>query len=202
MGGIDREYPELDDSTKSKPQRHAASTGRVSEIVFAARGIRVCRYCTDPECENPLFCESYEPTTDQSTLSTVHMPGAEETQAPIKGTLGSALFGQHRLLLIDIEGVTSSLVLHASERIVLGRADTRPVSENFLDLNPYQAHNKGVSRMHATISQMGHTLMLTDMGSTNGTYINEVRLMPNQPRILRDGDMIRLGHLVAYVRFK
>ena len=189
------------DETSEVPQVLWESTSRVSRPVSAACGIRVCRFCADPECENPVFCESHEPPA--ATVETVHMEGmAEETPAPVKDMWGNALFSQHTLLLIDIEGVTSSFVLHPSERIVFGRADARHAPEHFLDLTPYQAHDKGVSRLHAAVSQMGHTLMLTDLGSTNGTFLNEQRLMPNQPRILRDGDMIRLGHLVAYVRFK
>lgn len=192
-----------DASAESEPLRPGQPTARVSELVSVARSIRICRYCTDPECENPVFCESYEPTTDDATIQTVHIGDIEEeTDAPVKDMWGNALFSKHTLLLIDIEGVSSSFVLHPTERLVMGRMDPQFAPEHFLDLSPYQAHTKGVSRMHAAISQMGHTLMLTDLGSTNGTFLNEQRLMPNQPRILRDGDMIRLGHLVMYARFK
>jgi len=176
------------------------ATGRIAGPMG---GFRACRFCADPECENPIFCESYEAKTGSAPLETAHMPGMDsDSTVPVKDMWGNALFSKHTLLLIDIEGVTSSFVLHPAEQITMGRADARQSPESFLDLTPYGAHTKGVSRTHAAISQSGHTLMLTDLGSSNGTYINEVRLMPNQPRILRDGDMIRLGQLVAYVRFK
>ncbi len=193
----DSRVNEASKTTDKLPDKPVA---RVSQAVSA---IRVCRYCTDPDCENPVFCESYESESDDPTLETVHIDGMEaEANVPLKDMWGNALFSKHTLLLIDIEGVTSSFVLHPDERIVLGRADSHHPSEQFLDLTPYQAHLKGVSRLHAIISQAGHTLMVTDLGSTNGTFLNEQRLVPNQPRILRDGDMIRLGHMVAYVRFK
>ena len=41
------------------------------------------------------------------------------------------------------------------------------------------------------------TLTLVDLGSVNGTHLNGQRLVPNQPRVLRDGDEIRLGRLVV-----
>jgi hypothetical protein len=193
----DTRIDEVSKTTDKLPDKPAS---RVYEGVFT---IRACRYCSDPECDNPVFCESYEPETDDATLSTVHMDGlGEEANAPLRDMWGNALFSKHTLLLIDIEGTTSSFVLHPGEQIVIGRADSQQTLENFLDLTSYQAHLKGVSRLHATISQSGHTLMLTDLGSTNGTFLNEQRLMPNQPRIVRDGDMIRLGHLVGYVRFR
>ena len=38
-------------------------------------------------------------------------------------------------------------------------------------------------------------------GSHNGTYLNGQRLIAHQPRVLRDGDDIRLGFLVLRVKF-
>ena len=36
---------------------------------------------------------------------------------------------------------------------------------------------------------------ITDLGSTNGTFVNEQRLTPNMPRPLNAGDVIRIGSL-------
>lgn len=48
-----------------------------------------------------------------------------------------------------------------------------------------------VSRRHAVIERTGDRLMLADAGSTNGTWLNDVRL--TEAAELRDGDRIRLG---------
>jgi len=40
------------------------------------------------------------------------------------------------------------------------------------------------------------------VGSSNGTFLNGQRLVPNQPRVLRDGDEVRFGKLVAHIYFK
>jgi pSer/pThr/pTyr-binding forkhead associated (FHA) protein len=47
------------------------------------------------------------------------------------------------------------------------------------------------SSQHARISRQGHTLVLEDLGSTNGTYLNEEALTGPQP--LHPGDLIRIG---------
>ena len=44
--------------------------------------------------------------------------------------------------------------------------------------------------------------MILDRGSANGTYLNGERLTPNEPHVLRDGDEIRLGKLVAHIYFR
>jgi pSer/pThr/pTyr-binding forkhead associated (FHA) protein len=47
------------------------------------------------------------------------------------------------------------------------------------------------SSRHARISQQGHVFVLEDLGSTNGTYLNDEPLDGPQP--LHPGDRIRIG---------
>lgn len=47
------------------------------------------------------------------------------------------------------------------------------------------------SSRHARISRQGRTLVIEDLGSTNGTYLNEEPLTGPQP--LHDGDRVRIG---------
>jgi FHA domain len=47
------------------------------------------------------------------------------------------------------------------------------------------------SAHHARISREGHVVVIEDLGSTNGTYLNEQQLTGPQP--LHPGDRIRIG---------
>jgi pSer/pThr/pTyr-binding forkhead associated (FHA) protein len=47
------------------------------------------------------------------------------------------------------------------------------------------------SSRHARISQQGHVFVIEDLGSTNGTYLNDEPLDGPQP--LHPGDRIRIG---------
>jgi hypothetical protein len=47
------------------------------------------------------------------------------------------------------------------------------------------------SSRHARISREGHVLVIEDLGSTNGTYLNDEPL--NGPQPLHPGDRIRIG---------
>jgi predicted component of type VI protein secretion system len=86
--------------------------------------------------------------------------------------------------------------------MLLGRSDAGSKTAPTLDLTPYGAQEMGISRQHATIRRTDGMLTLTDLNSVNGTLLNGQRLAPNQPRVLRDGDEIRLGKLVCHVYFK
>ncbi len=48
-----------------------------------------------------------------------------------------------------------------------------------------------ISRRHAQIAVDGNVLILVDLGSTNGTFVNGTRVTSS--RILQGGDRVRLG---------
>lgn len=48
-----------------------------------------------------------------------------------------------------------------------------------------------LSRQHASLSVAGETVVLSDLGSTNGTYVNSMRIF--SPTRLHHGDVVTLG---------
>jgi FOG: FHA domain len=64
-----------------------------------------------------------------------------------------------------------------------------------IDLSLYQAYAAGVSRMHALIKREGRRVIVMDLGSSNGTYVNGKRLTPQTERLLNHGDVVALGKL-------
>lgn len=82
-------------------------------------------------------------------------------------------------------------------RIVLGRSDEDDLLHHpdvdFLSCN---ALRNGISRSHALIeSSPSGEIYLIDLGSRNGSFLNEEQLSPNEPVELHDGDQIQLGRL-------
>ena len=116
---------------------------------------------------------------------------------------GSARFSFNMTLVIHVVETRKSYVLDADEtkEIVLGRTDPDTGEAPHVDLTEEGAVDKGVSRRHATIIQRDGALHIVDNGSANGTYLNGQKLVAQQPRVLRDGDDVRLGHLVLRVNF-
>lgn len=52
-----------------------------------------------------------------------------------------------------------------------------------------------ISRQHARLEMDGEQVVLVDLGSTNGSYVNGDRLAPNSVRRLRAGDKINLAQV-------
>ena len=55
-----------------------------------------------------------------------------------------------------------------------------------------------VSRRHAMISYANGCYLLRDLGSRNGTFLNEKRLEPYRAHILHPHDKIRIGKAMSY----
>jgi diguanylate cyclase (GGDEF)-like protein len=56
-----------------------------------------------------------------------------------------------------------------------------------------QVDQESVSRSHAKIINTGKTIILRDLGSTNGTYVNDELI---DEYVLRDGDFIKIGRTI------
>lgn len=166
--------------------------------------MKVCPYCAHENRVGLLFCEECGQSLVENasvTLPTRQLDSVSNDLAA-KATWGTARFGQEASIIIHIRDAAEPVVLRPAKRTILGRLDATSTQKPDFDLTPYGALEKGVSRIHAAITRNEDTLMLVDMGSVNGTHLNGQRLLPDQPRVLRDGDEIRLGKLVAHVYFK
>lgn len=75
-------------------------------------------------------------------------------------------------------------------RIVVGRGEGCDV----------RLPDASVSHRHASIRQRGSDYIVVDEGSTNGTFVGPVRLSPHAPRVVRSGDMVRVGRIWLELR--
>lgn len=91
---------------------------------------------------------------------------------------------------------SNSLILPKSESLILGRmAQPFAAPPNFVDLSPFEAMERGVSRQHAHIDFHDEQFFLVDSESANGTYLNKHKLSPGQEYPLKNGDYILLARL-------
>jgi len=145
------------------------------------------RYSTMEKLVNDLrwIKQSTQPTTD---------PLESKPTSPVVtmnlGALGPVTGPQ---FFIATSGI--ALAIPQNDEVLIGRRDPNLQTLPDLDLEPYGASSAGVSRHHARLLHRPEGWFLEDLQSTNGTYVNEVRLLPHRPVGLRPGDMIRFGQL-------
>lgn len=112
---------------------------------------------------------------------------------------GTAYFGEASLLRIRVRDANVLIEAAFRNELVIGRRVDDRLPD--IDLTPYGAHKFGVSRHHVKLTRESATVMVRDLGSVNGTYLNGQRLMPYQPRVLRDEDELVLGQMALRISF-
>jgi len=166
--------------------------------------MRICPNCEHPNLEGVLFCEDCGESLVGIAVAKFATQQLEASGAKpmVKQTWGTTHIGTEAQIVLRIRDEKEPILLASKSETTFGRSDDAAGIAPTLDLTPFGAQEKGVSRMHAAIRRDENTLTLVDLGSVNGTHLNGQRLVPNQPRILRDGDEIRFGKLVCHIFFE
>jgi hypothetical protein len=162
----------------------------------------VCPNCNHENPEGSLICANCGIQLGEAADALKTKEITDQDDSVGKPHWGTSRFGPDSVLVLHIRGSSEPLVIRPDDELIIGRYD--PVSRTTpdLDLSPYQAMEKGVSRLHTSIRRQDDSLSVVDLGSANSTYLNGQRLVPHQPRLLRDGDELRMGVLVMHVYFR
>lgn len=140
------------------------------------------------------------PTRNLNNQLKTRLMRAQGTQR--KTAWGTAFIKNATDVVLHIADAQDPIVLPSKDKITIGRSDPNTSQFPDVDLTPFGAVEDGVSRSHACLQRTeDDTLNLIDMDSSNGTYLNGQRLIPHQPRILHDGDEIRVGRLTFRIYF-
>ena len=163
-----------------------------------------CPYCQHEMMEGALFCEECGLSLwgdSQGQVATRELAD-DADEFSVKSGWGTATFQESNQVIIHIRDAAEPVTIHPGAEFLIGRHDSASGISPNLDLSPYNALEKGVSRIHAALRRGEDVLSIVDLDSANGTYLNGQRLAAHQPRLLRDGDEIRLGKLVLHIYFK
>jgi len=164
----------------------------------------ICTKCGHRNRVGTLFCEDCGISLEAGGTATIPTRAihGDPDEASARATWGAARIGANTQIILHVRDSAQPLVLVPTQRMVFGRSDSQSTTKPDIDLANYGGLEKGVSRQHAVLEFSEDTLMLIDAGSANGTFLNGQRLSPNQPRVVRDGDEVRLGKLIAHIYFK
>lgn len=189
-------------------QRITASFNKEIMIIEHRLTMIECQFCQTGHVANTIFCDECGQCllaeTDRETVP---------LDMPEISWMGGAIHN-HRMAMPSQEGLkllTIRLKIGPRKReieiplcktINLGRMD--PASNIFpeIDLTADGDLAKTVSRRHVGISIQSGAIVVEDLASINGTFINGKRLAPYLPEALHDGDVLQLGHLLIEVKIQ
>lgn len=164
-----------------------------------------CPACQTSYPENTLFCEEcglYLATdshkgTDPLAISKTDWAVRDAMMEEDSGQAGDSDLSIGLSFVDSERSVSFPLV----KEINIGRLDAASATFPDVDLTNDRGLEKGVSRRHAKITRRGNEVLIEDLGSVNGTFVNGKRLTPYLPHPLHNGDELQLGKLVLRVSF-
>lgn len=101
-----------------------------------------------------------------------------------------------------VPGNIDPIIIEGEEKIFLGRRASESDRSITVDLTDSDGVQMGVSRRHAALIINEDGFFVEDLGSTNGTFLNEDQLAPESRHVLHNGAQLRLGRLIVLVYFK
>jgi len=157
-----------------------------------------CPVCNHMEYEGALYCSECGTSLHQLSSTTQNLTKGNNPP-PFTTSADHHSDAKARVVLFLVES-GQRLTLERRGEWTLGRLTEGQALIPDIDLSPYQAYEQGISRLHAAIriDEQGQ-VTITDVGSSNGTRVNGIRIPPDIPHPLQHGDMVALGKLVFQI---
>ena len=155
-----------------------------------------CPNCSHQEPQGAIFCsECGTKLISSDGLSTasiratdgqlVHSEPAPKPAAPIP--VSGAQVNLHIIRTGQI------IPLEGRGEFTIGRVSDGQSILPDVDLAPFDGYSQGVSRLHATVKLREGQIYVEDLGSSNGTRINNTKIPSLVDYMIQHGDVISLG---------
>ena len=159
----------------------------------------ICPNCQHKEMSGAIYCSKCGAQLIDMTVATHKIHTAETRQVANRrtGRVKTPPPARQLQSWISLNMIESGQILPLADRneFTLGRsAEGQPIVPD-VDLSPYNAYANGVSRLHAVIKLINDQVVIVDLGSSNGTYLNGNRLSPYIETAVAHGDVVYLGKL-------
>jgi FHA domain len=168
----------------------------------------ICPTCGHDNTYGALVCAKchtllVEVQADQiSTTLPNPLPAPEPEPAALRRPVRDATLLSAGSVALYIDRSEQPLVIEIAQQAILGRHTSDASMRPRVDLTPYGGYERGISRMHAVIRRTNDGLVAEDLASSNGSWLNDVKLQPYIPVPVRSGDRLRLGQLEIEIVFR
>ncbi len=165
-----------------------------------------CQDCGSIHPEGALFCsECGYYLLKTAVQSTIVLPFSDFLHRPPPPPLSDFKpepLPTPQIITFIIPSSRRRLEIEMTDQIRVGRTDAHSDFFPELDLTKDNGAELGVSRIHTVIQASGQGLVIVDLGSTNGTLLNNSSLLPQTPYPLKNGDEIRFGDMLVHILFQ
>jgi hypothetical protein len=205
MNETNKRYPENEEPSSSDTNA-SLDNASFDLRAAAAEAIRLTKLATG-ESPAPTTSSSENTTNDlqQEAFKAMKIEAERRRDEEERAKAADAAKSQFRKgtrLKLEVLENGEIMMRDVNGDLVVGRADNVTDYIPEIDLTPYGAYRLGLSRRHAIILLEGERLVVKDLNSRNGTFVNGVIVPSGGTQTLRDGDELRFGNLGLRVIFQ
>jgi hypothetical protein len=151
----------------------------------------VCGHC-GAKLPDPIMDQ--DPRTRTTEVSALAPEGAKDWSIDAAAAPNSGI-------AVYVDGSSTPAHVDSRGEFVIGRK-VATTSGAMLDLAPLGGYHLGLSRRHAIIRRTEQGYEVLDLGSVNGTWLNDQRLVPQRAYPLPSGSYLRLGRMRLFVLYR
>lgn len=126
--------------------------------------------------------EQAQQAAESVSLFTLYEPSVVAQDKKRRSVESAVPERQDRLLIMMADQTTKTISLNPAG-LSIGRGQD----------NDLMVDQPNVSRRHARIEHDGRNYLVVDLNSTNGTYLNDLKLLPDVPEVLTKDSTLRIG---------
>ena len=167
--------------------------------------VKFCPVCKNKNDREAIICVQCGASLDRyadDSAATRTTEVQESTEKIGELVVDKATIPVHGIALY-VESNPRPIFSSSDEEFVIGRkVDGQEISGAIFDLSVFGGYHLGLSRRHAMIRRTKHGYDVIDLSSSNGTWLNDERLIPNLPYPLTSGSQLRLARMRLFVLYR
>ena len=154
----------------------------------------MCRTCQHQEVEGALFCSECGTPLQVMTTQNVYTNGMGGKTFEPPPPQRDVLLEPDSMVFQVLDG-GQLIPLTERKEHTIGRVSEGQIIMPDIDLTSHRAYEYGVSRLHAVLKKKDGKVIIMDLGSSNGTYVDGTRLKPESEHTLSNGNILSFGKL-------
>ena len=163
-----------------------------------------CQECGHEEIPGTMFCSMCGASLMELEGEQAVLDSAPEPEPPALMGQSDATEEAYSQIVFIVPTSGRRLRFGLESDIYVGRSAGGSLHKPEINLDVDGGSDLGVSRNHAMLKpdDQGEGMVILDLNSTNGTFLNQYKRPPELPYPVKNGDEIQFGNLLVHIFLK
>ena len=167
---------------------------------------KFCAVCKRKNKREAMVCLYCGASLEANPIGTPEISSTAEVNTLVMGRMGEFLANEILIpdgnIALYLAGTSDPIFVSSENEFVIGRKVGEAAVESFVDLAKWGGYQLGLSKRHVTIRRAENVYEVIDLSSSNGTWLNDVQLVPGKSYPIASGSHLRLAKMRLFVLYR